>query len=636
MSKVYIDKLMGGRVRDAGAVDFSEIIVGGDPAQFTTAINQILAAIEALNYQIGDTITEEMITNYTSLLTSLENLYTEISQLENANPEFLAWFDALIQDFETAIENLVVGDTYTEAIYNLFESYFQDFTTILNEFATTAIKNDLRTFITETINQHFTNADPGSFVGSITWLSGLTFRASDLSYPILGQTYTAAGRDITLAAADPNFPRIDIFVGDRYGNVFAITGTPAADPVKPIAAFDQFEITQANIAAGAVEPSNFTVENIYDEAAPEEWTASATADADVTVATEAVADPRTGAKHIQIDVAIPPATGNSPTHHIGEPYQGGIIFHLNPDGKSGLIAAPEDQSTGERYEALKDGDPYTTGATGLVIGTGQANTAALLAHAHNAALYAVKWAVNYLGGGFNDWFLPSRDELTALYFRRDVVGGFAPADYWSSSEIDWNEAYSVRFSDGYVTDRDKDKRFRVRAIRAFDDSQQDFTDPVTKFSPVNTKLQFLAPAAKSITNGILTFWLKSSAPWLGDSSILIESWSNGIKTGATILQGVNNYGYNPNNGEYQQVAIPLYNLAANVTDLTAFTFRLINTWRNNASLKIDGVRLQYDETQAEPLRLGSMAYKDFWLGTQAEYDAIAVKDANTIYHIEEE
>lgn len=34
--------------------------------------------------------------------------------------------------------------------------------------------------------------------------------------------------------------------------------------------------------------------------------------------------------------------------------------------------------------------------------------------------------------------------------------------------------------------------------------------------------------------------------------------------------------------------------------------------------------------------LGSMAGKKFWLGTMDEYNAIPVKDSNTIYHIEEE
>lgn len=33
--------------------------------------------------------------------------------------------------------------------------------------------------------------------------------------------------------------------------------------------------------------------------------------------------------------------------------------------------------------------------------------------------------------------------------------------------------------------------------------------------------------------------------------------------------------------------------------------------------------------------LGSMSLKNFWVGTQAEYDAIVTKDNNTLYFIKE-
>jgi hypothetical protein len=44
-------------------------------------------------------------------------------------------------------------------------------------------------------------------------------------------------------------------------------------------------------------------------------------------------------------------------------------------------------------------------------------------------------------------FLPSKDELNALYAQRTVVGGFAAEDYWSSSQFDaviaWNQYFDV-------------------------------------------------------------------------------------------------------------------------------------------------------------------------------------------------
>ncbi len=50
--------------------------------------------------------------------------------------------------------------------------------------------------------------------------------------------------------------------------------------------------------------------------------------------------------------------------------------------------------------------------------------------AATAAIIADAYSLNV----FNDWFLPSKDELDLLFQQKSVVGGFASAHYWSSSE----------------------------------------------------------------------------------------------------------------------------------------------------------------------------------------------------------
>ena len=70
--------------------------------------------------------------------------------------------------------------------------------------------------------------------------------------------------------------------------------------------------------------------------------------------------------------------------------------------------------------------------------------------------------------GYNDWFLPSLDELYALY-TQDLAGtvlGFTNDLYWSSTEYTNYIAWTVDFSGSLLND-EKTTPHRVRAIRAF-------------------------------------------------------------------------------------------------------------------------------------------------------------------------
>ena len=72
--------------------------------------------------------------------------------------------------------------------------------------------------------------------------------------------------------------------------------------------------------------------------------------------------------------------------------------------------------------------------------------------------------------GYSDWHLPTKDELNALYvnLKQRGVGGFASADYWSSSE-DRNNFFALNqnFVNGNQGDYGKDNPGYVRAVRAF-------------------------------------------------------------------------------------------------------------------------------------------------------------------------
>lgn len=158
-------------------------------------------------------------------------------------------------------------------------------------------------------------------------------------------------------------------------------------------------------------------------------------------------------------------TTASTIYSVGQAFGGGIIFYVDCTGLHGLIAASTDQSS-----AVIWGPYLTTGAAAAGVGTGQANTNAIVTAA-GAGTYAASICNNLTLNGQTDWFLPSKDELDLLYRNRAVVGGFAFALYWSSTEQDSDFAwYESFFSNGGGQSAVRIKGSNtpgVRAIRAF-------------------------------------------------------------------------------------------------------------------------------------------------------------------------
>ena len=149
---------------------------------------------------------------------------------------------------------------------------------------------------------------------------------------------------------------------------------------------------------------------------------------------------------------------------VGLYYQGGIIAYLDDTNLHGLIAAPEDQSTGIQWY---DGNSIVTDATGTTIGTGQSNTKAIV-QAQGLGAYAAKLCDDLVLNGYSDWYLPSKDELNMLYQNRHLIGGLSDAYYWSSSE-NTNSIYAwcQYFANGGQTNVNKNFICRVRAVRTF-------------------------------------------------------------------------------------------------------------------------------------------------------------------------
>jgi hypothetical protein len=119
----------------------------------------------------------------------------------------------------------------------------------------------------------------------IQYLSGLTYTVGGCTYSINGITYASPLTNITLAAADPSNPRIDVIFVDTTQVVQKITGTPGATPSQPVVdPSTQLQLTFVLVNAAATTPTNTTVTNIYLENT--EWTSSTggTSSANVNIA----------------------------------------------------------------------------------------------------------------------------------------------------------------------------------------------------------------------------------------------------------------------------------------------------------------------------------------------------------------
>jgi Protein of unknown function (DUF1566) len=162
----------------------------------------------------------------------------------------------------------------------------------------------------------------------------------------------------------------------------------------------------------------------------------------------------------QLNFVTPPAAFT-----IGQAYGGGIIFYVDGTGQHGLIAATSDQSIGLKWNNLSS---VITNAAGLAIGSGSANTSAIINIQGNALYAASLCRLYYNGGGFSDWYLPSLFELNELFLRRAILG-ISGSNYWSSSEYDSGNAWYINFSSSgpnqYIGG--KSSGLNVRAIRSF-------------------------------------------------------------------------------------------------------------------------------------------------------------------------
>ena len=164
-------------------------------------------------------------------------------------------------------------------------------------------------------------------------------------------------------------------------------------------------------------------------------------------------------------------------HYVGELYGGGIIFYVYENGQHGLIASFDDLSTGCDWGPRSD---VTTAESWWDGATNTTDAVAAGAVATDAVSLCEDYSIVMDGVTYDDWHLPSIGELKAIEEAAYVLFKVLDSDgdsntnapnysgeYWSSTQISKDYAYSFKFTNTHTESSYKDDNLLVRAVRAF-------------------------------------------------------------------------------------------------------------------------------------------------------------------------
>ena len=170
---------------------------------------------------------------------------------------------------------------------------------------------------------------------------------------------------------------------------------------------------------------------------------------------------------------------SSPPLVVGQTALGGVVAYILQSGDPGYDAniqhgliisiSHRNAANGSTKVTSEWGCVGTaiSGADATAIGSGNQNTLDILAGCTTAGI-AAKICADLVEGGYSDWYLPSKDELYKVFLNRASIGLTSLDAFWSSSEVNGNDAWVVEFNAQNIQQVWKGyTNYSVLAIRSF-------------------------------------------------------------------------------------------------------------------------------------------------------------------------
>jgi hypothetical protein len=147
---------------------------------------------------------------------------------------------------------------------------------------------------------------------------------------------------------------------------------------------------------------------------------------------------------------------------------GGIVFYDKGSVSGGwqyLEAAPNDAE----YSAQSGGAGKDITGTAAAIGNGKSNTQVIERILSQSGVTNGAAQILPIYSGFNDWFIPSKEELDVLYknLKAKGLGSFSDERYMSSTQDGRSNVWVQNFRDGRQLTMGRNLVYRVRCVRVF-------------------------------------------------------------------------------------------------------------------------------------------------------------------------